>query len=177
VRRRRKKTTKTGAAPASVRSVLTAGVLAGIAAAAAIVFVRAAVVLSVLLVTWRLTRSWHGTATRAVRRELWAALKVTAYARVGDRALEPGFDARTILQSLAILLGLTIWLGVTFALLAYGRSRKLTFALGLLFGIGAWIVDWLYINPLPGNAIAVIPSGLAMACAVLWYQSRVARRQ
>jgi hypothetical protein len=151
-------------------------VAAGVAAAVVATLVRFALGLGLLIVTWWVTRSWHGYFTRAVRRELWAALKISAHPLVGDRAFEPGFDARTIALGLGVLFGFFICVGVVFALLAYGRSRRTSFSLALLFAIGVWLLEALFIVRLPGTAIVAIPASLALAGGLLWYERRFPQR-
>jgi hypothetical protein len=153
-------------------SIVVGGVVAGLAAAITVIIARIAITLGVLIVFLYYTRSWHAYLTRAFRREFWVTLKVAAYPLVGERALEPGFDVRIVALGLASLLGISLVLGVLFALLARGRSRAVTYTLGILFGIATWIFDLLFINPAPGTAIEAIPAGLAMAYALLWYERR-----
>jgi hypothetical protein len=160
-----------------VQSVVGGGTVAGLAGAAVIAAMRIGIVLILLLVSLTLTRSWNAGLTRLVRRQLWTPLKVAAFPLVGDRVFDAGFDPRVVFLGLFTLFGFSIFTGVLFAVLARGRSHRVTVVLGLLFGVAAWIVDLRLVNPSLATAIEVVPSGLAMAYAFLWHERRLPRRR
>jgi hypothetical protein len=152
------------------------GLLSGVAAALVILFIRFAVILGVLVVSLYETRSWQSYFARVSRRELWLALKVSAYPLVGDRVYQPGFDAPVVALGIGILFGSCMIIGVAFAAFAHGRSRLVTYLLGILFGIGTWILGLLLVNPSPATALYAIPSGVAMATVLLSYERRLLSR-
>jgi hypothetical protein len=155
----------------ALHAVLMGGVVAGVAAALVVVVLRIVLGLALFLAILYQTRSAY--ITRPLRRALWATVKIAARPLVGDRVFEPGFDLAIVSLGIASLFGVSILMGLLFAALAHGRSRTATIALGVLFGIGAWFLNLRLINPTPTTAIEIIPSGLAMAYAFLWYEGRL----
>ena len=103
-------------------------------------------------------------------------MKLAAFPFVGERSLEPGFDGRIVLLGIVSRFIFSIVSGALFGLVAHGRSRAATVALGGLFGIAFWAGSSYFITP-PlvqslGRLIEFLPYGLALAITFLWYQRR-----
>jgi hypothetical protein len=159
----------------SLSSAMAGGFVAGVVAAAVLVITRIAIGLGAVALLLRLL-PWHAPTRRIVHGELWASLKLAAYPLVGDRVYRPGFDAPVVLLAVVVLLVMSIGVGVVFGLIARGRSRLATCAIAIWFGIGAWVLQLLLLNPSPVTVIEAIPSGLALAFTFLWYERRLSTR-
>jgi hypothetical protein len=159
-----------------VRTAVTGGIMAGIVGGVVLALVRVTIGVGLFVIISFLTRSWHSTLARIARSEIWAALKVAAYPLVGERVLDPGFDAGIVLLGVATSLISSSCLGVVFGLVAHGRSGRVTVALGILCGIVVSVVNRALINPSVGALIEFIPYGLAMALSFLWYERRFPSR-
>jgi uncharacterized membrane protein YagU involved in acid resistance len=163
---------------------VTGGIVAGIAGAVVLALFRVA--LGTILY-WAVTRMVGSTSVypaRFARSLIWAAVKVPAYPFVGQRALEPGFDASVVLLGSVNHLAVSICWGVLFGLIAHGSSRRAIIALGILYGILIWLVSCYVLLPLigasplaggPGVVIEFVPYGLAIAIAFLLWQRRLRR--
>jgi len=169
--RDRRSTGSAVVAHGAFHSAVMGGVVAGVAAALVVIVLRVVLGLALFLAIAYQTRSAY--ITGPLRRALWSTVKIAARPLVGDRVFEPGFDPAVVSLGIGSLFGLHILMGLLFAALAHGRSRTTTIALGVLFGIGAWFLNLRLINPAPTTAIEIIPSGLAMAYALLWYEGRL----
>jgi hypothetical protein len=172
-----RRNTMSSVAHGALHAILVGGVAAGVAAAAVLVLVRLAIGFAVFLVILLHTRSWHARVTRLFRRELWSALKISAFPLVGDRVFRPGFDLPIIALGLFSVLAFCIFLGIAFSALAYGLRKRATVVLALLFGFGMWGAHLVLINPAPATVIECIPAGLAMAYALEWYEKRYPMRR
>jgi hypothetical protein len=155
--------------------VVGGGILAGVAAGIVLIFVRFLIGLGVLGVVVYFSRSWHSVLAASARSGLWVTLKIAAYPLVGNRALQPGFDARIVWLAIVAVFGFSVGMGLLFALLARGRSLKVTVALGLLFGAGICTMDYFLINPSPAVAVEAIPAGLALALVYRWHEHHLPR--
>jgi len=144
--------------------------VAGVVAGVVLIVLRAVIGIGFLAMVSLVFGPWRAEAARVVRRGLWVILKSPAYPFVGDRALDPGFDARIVLLGVVTHLVFSIGLGVLFGLVAHGRPRKAIIALGLLSGLLWWALDSYVILPSPGALIEFIPSGLALAITFLMYE-------
>jgi hypothetical protein len=166
-------------APGWAHTAVVGGLVAGLVSNLVIALLRAYVVLFWFLLVSRLSGSRHSPAARTALRLLWVVLKIFAYPFVGERSTNEGFDASIVLLGVGAELVFAISSGILFGLVAHGRSRKRTVAIGLLFGILLWVVDsTLMFSPL-GEAVPnlglFIPYGLALAYTFLWYQRRFYR--
>jgi hypothetical protein len=155
---------------ACVHCIVAGGIMAGVAAGIVLILVRFLIGVGLVGLVVYVTHSWHGVPAAAARSELWVSLKLAAYPLVGERALQPGFDARIVWLAIVAVFGFSVCMGLLFAALAHGRSLKVTVALGVLFGIGIWIMDFFLINPSPAMALEAIPSGLALAFVYRWHE-------
>jgi hypothetical protein len=170
-----------------VRQAVTGGIVAGLVGAVVLALVRLALGIGVYWVVWRIVGSRRAYPVRIAGRLIWAAVKLPAYAFVGERALDPGFDASVVLLGIVSHLVLSIGWGVLFALVAHGLSRRATIALGFLWGGLMWFVSYHVILPLvraaplpdatPGTVFVFLPCGVAMAFTLLWWQRRAGQRK
>jgi hypothetical protein len=152
------------------------GIFAGIVSNAVLTVVRFLIVLGWSFIVWVTLGQWRPDFARNILEELWVALKIAAFPFVGQRSLEGGFDMRIVTLGLMARVVFSICSGVLFGLLAHGRSRTTTFALGMLFAILYWAESSHLVTP-PisdslGRFIEFVPYGLALAVAFLWYQRR-----
>jgi hypothetical protein len=166
-------------APGWVHTAVVGGVVAGLASNLVIALIRAYIVLFWYLLISRLSGSRHSPAARTALRLLWVVLKICAYPFVGERSTDEGFDASIVLLGVAAALVFAISSGILFGLVAHGRSRPRTVAIGILFGILLWVVDSTLIDSPIRQAVPnlglFIPYGLALAYTFLWYQRRSQR--
>ena len=162
--------------PGSVSSALAGGFVAGLVAGVVLVLTRLVIALGVVAFLLRLL-PWHAAVRDIVHREFWASLKRAALPLVGDRVYNPGFDAPVVWLAVVVLLVLSICVGVAFGLVARGRSRMATCVIALPFGIGAWLIDLLLVDPSPATVIEAVPSALALAGTFLWFEGRLSRRR
>ena len=145
-----------------VHSVVGGGILAGVAAGLVLVLLRVLLGVGLVGLVWYFSQSWNGVLSRAARQELWVSLKLSAYPFVGERALEPGFDARVVWLAIVVVCGFSVSTGLLFALVARGRSAAVTIGLGIFFGVAIFVVDYLFINP----SIAMIGVGIPTGSCV-----------
>lgn len=158
--------------PGWFERIVARGLAAGAAAAAALLVIRVAIGVDVLLVVLYITGAWNARATQIARREVWVSLKVAAYPLVGNRVFRAGFDPPIVSLAVLNVFGFSLCLGVLFAFLSDGKSRLTTILLGLVFGTATSVFDLAFVNPAPATALEALPSGFAMALALLWYQRR-----
>jgi hypothetical protein len=161
--------------PGSLSSTLAGGFVAGIASAVVLIFCRIALDLGGATVLARLL-PWHAPASELVPKVLWGSVKLAAHPFVGDRVYEHGFDAPAVWIAVVTLLVYSIIMGVLFALIVRGRSRKATCAVAIPFGLGAWVLGTLLLHSSPATVVEALPSGLAMAFVFLWFERRLAFR-
>ena len=81
---------------------------------------------------------------------VWQVFKGASAPFLGDRVLQPGFDAAAVLLgTLGHFTISAIW-GALFGLVAYGMSRNATIALGLAWGIVVWAAMYFIVLPAVG---------------------------
>jgi hypothetical protein len=171
-----------------VRQTVTGGIVAGLGGALALIFVRLIVGLELFWVISRVVGSTRAYSARVARSGIWTALKIPAYPFVGERAVEPGFDASIVLLGVASHLGVSIIWGVLFGIVARGLPWKTTIALGVLWGVLIGWVTYYVILPLTAGGalrevprlatvlLLYVPYGLAMATSfLLWQRFRQVR--
>src|SRR3954462_3536654 len=107
-----------------VRPAVAGGVVAGIGGAATLAFVRVVLGSVFYWVVSLFAGSTENYPARTARSLIWAAVKLPAYPLVGQRALEPGFDASAVVLGIVNYLALWICWGVLFGLAAHGLSRR-----------------------------------------------------
>jgi hypothetical protein len=172
-----------------VRQTVIGGVVAGLGGALVLVCVRLIVGLELFWVISRVVGSPRAHSARVARSGIWTALKIPAYPFVGERAVEPGFDASIVLLGVVSHLGVSIIWGVLFGIVARGLSGKTTIALGVLWGVLMGWVTYYVILPLTAGAtlrevprlaavlLLYVPYGLAIATSFLLWQRNARRRR
>ena len=155
-----------------LRVALEGGAEAGVIAGVALLVVRLLVFSEfALLVVW-ITPSRHSMLARFARSAIWIALKWPAYPFVGERSLATGFDARVVVLGLAAHFACALVLGLLFGLAAFGRSPRVTLALGLLWGVLGGIGEGYALSRFMGGAFVLNP---AVGLAFLTYGYVLAR--
>jgi hypothetical protein len=162
--------------PGSLSSAFAGGFVAGVVGAVVLILTRMTLELAVLALLWRLFSLWHAPFRTIVDRALWGSLKESAYPFVGDRVYQPGFDRPVVLLAVVVLLVLSLCTGVVFALIARGRSHRVTCAIAIAIGFVVWGLQMLLASPSWVTVFEAVPSGLAMAYTFLWYERRLGSR-
>jgi hypothetical protein len=118
----------------------------------------------------------------------WMAIKGTSAPFLGERALQPGFDAFSVALGAVLHLAISMLWGLGFGILFYGLSRGGTLVAGAVWGIVVWLVMYYAVLPLAGLSemvaetpvwravVAHVFFGLLLALAFLPFQRRVVRR-
>ena len=83
-------------------------------------------------------------------RDVLRGLKFPAVPLLGPRALEPGFDHVAIVVGQVCHLGVSMFWGVTFALLFFGLGKGMTLLAGAFWGVVSWIVMLYVVMPMIG---------------------------
>ena len=141
---------------ARFKVALEGGVRAGVVAGAVLALLRLLVLSEVALLIAYVSHSRHSLAARWGRSLIWAGLKFPAYPLVGERSLDPGFNAVVALGVGVHLLCSIAW-GVLFGLAAVGCSPSFTVALGLLWGTAAWFVESQLLSHLMPHGFGIQP--------------------
>jgi hypothetical protein len=170
---------------APVRVALEGGIVAGLGAAVALALFRLLVHAEIaLLIVW--VSPPHSRPARAALHYVWVALKFPAHPFVGQRTLEPGFDAPVVALGLLTHFACAIAGGLLFGLAASGRSRPTTVALGLFWGLMGAFVETMCLSRLLGGrsfdyalaaGVAFLVYGLALASSLLRFERRRASRE
>jgi hypothetical protein len=117
--------------------------------------------------------------------DVWVAAKMAGAPFLGERAMQPGFDAVAILVGVLCHMAVSIGWGVGFGLLFYGLSRGTTVAMGAIWGVVSWLVMFYVVLPIAGvpEIAEGMPIGMAifehvlfgvvLAVAFLPYQRRI----
>jgi hypothetical protein len=102
--------------------------------------------------------------TVAQGQDLWSPMKFAALPFLGDRAMEPGFDAGAVILGLLSHFAVSIGWGVLFGWIAFGLSSTATVALGLAWGIVVWLGMYYVVMPVVGlgEIAAAAPVGFAV---------------
>jgi hypothetical protein len=118
----------------------------------------------------------------------WLAIKGTSAPFLGERALQPGYDAYPVVLGAVLHLAISILWGLGFGVLFYGLSKGGTLLVGALWGVVVWLVMYYAVLPLAGLAemteeapmwravVYHVFFGLLLALAFLPFQRRVVRR-
>jgi hypothetical protein len=121
--------------------------------------------------------------------DVWGGMKFAGAPFLGERALQPGFDAPAVLVGLLSHFAVSIAWAIPFALLAYGLTRGLTLAAGALWGFLVWLgmfyvaLPALGLGPTAeGGALVMaivqhLAYGLGVGAGFLPYQRPVSRRR
>jgi hypothetical protein len=151
-----------------VQSALTGGVIAGLVAG---------------LVLWLFILATSALAGQ----EIWLSMKVPGAPFLGERALQPGFDASAVIVGRLTHFAIsTVW-GMLFATLSFGLGRTATLLAGLAWGIVVWVGMFYLLVPLLGLAdiardapipLAILQHvlfGLVLAATFLPFQHELPR--
>jgi hypothetical protein len=170
---------------APLRVALEGGAVAGLGGAVALAVFRLLVHAEVaLLIVW--LSPPRSRAARAAIHYVWVALKFPAHPFVGQRTLEPGFDAPVVALGLLTHFTCAIAGGLLFGLAASGRSRPTTVALGLLWGLMGAFVETMCLSRLLGGrpvdfavpaGVAFLVYGLALARSLLRFEQKRASQE
>jgi hypothetical protein len=163
-----------------LRLGLEGGVAAGAVAGALFALGRLLVLTEIAVVVAWFAPSVHSPAARFARRAVWVALKLPAFPFVGDRALVPGFDLAVVALGLVAHFSASIAWGALFGVAAAERSRAVTIALGLLWGLVAGLVEGHALARVVGGGFVANPAvafaylvyGLALAWSLLRFERR-----
>lgn len=127
------------------------GVAAGLVAGAA---------LSLLMTTMNLL---HG-------QDIWMGMKTAGLPFMGERAMQPGFEAGPVLVGVLCHFAVSAVWGALFAVFAYGMSRSATVGLGALWGIVVWLGMYYVVLPVvgAGDLPRNVPVGMAVLSHVFF---------
>lgn len=102
--------------------------------------------------------------------DIWMGAKMPALPLLGERAMEPGFDAWPVLLGMMSHFGVSIGWGVLFALLVFGLARGATVAAGALWGVVVWLGMFYVVLPIvgAGAVVKMMPVGIAIFEHVLF---------
>src|SRR5687768_16434750 len=103
-----------------LRRALAGGVIAGLIAGT---------VLTAMMTTMSLARNT----------DVWYGIKGASAPFLGERAMQPGFDALPVVLGLACHLLVSVAWAVPFALIVAGIGRASTIVAGALWGIVVWL--------------------------------------
>lgn len=84
--------------------------------------------------------------------DVWIGAKVAGTPFLGERALQPGFDAGAVLVGVASHLGVSMVWGALFALLVGGCPGTIVVVAGLAWSIVVWATMYLAVLPVLGLA-------------------------
>lgn len=141
-----------------LRTALEGGLEAGFIGGVALLLVRLlAFTEFALLVAW-VTPSPHSMLRRLARSAIWIAVKWPAYPFVGERSLDTGFDAVVVGAGLATHFLCAMSWGVLFGLSAARRSKHMTLALGLLWGVLGGLAEGFGFARMIGGGFVLNPA-------------------
>lgn len=165
---------------ARLRVGLRGGAVAGLVGGAVLTLVRVAVLSEIALLASWLSPSPRSALARSVRSCVWVAFKFPAFPFVGQRSLDPGFQAGVVALGLVTHFVVAIALGMLFGVAVVCRSARVTVALGLVWGFFAALASAFGLSRLIGGGpleysgalVLYLVYGLALAGAFLRYERR-----
>ena len=103
-------------------------------------------------------------------RNPFIVFKAAAAPFLGERALQPGFDAGAIVAGAACHFAVAAVWGLLFGVLFYGLGRGVTMVVGLFYGLVVWLAMNYVLLPLLGRAsmARATPIGIAVAAHLLF---------
>ncbi|UQA58032.1 DUF6789 family protein [Polyangium aurulentum] len=104
-------------------------------------------------------------ATIARGADPWLAFKFASVAFYGDRALQHGFSADTVIWGILAHFAIAAGWGLLFGLLVFGASRGATVFAGVVWGFVVWIAMYHIVLPLAG--LADIAQGSSAAGSII----------
>jgi hypothetical protein len=115
-------------------------------------------------------------------RDPWMSMKGAGAPFMGERAMQPGFDASAVIVGVLSHFAVSIGWGILFGLLFFGLSKALTLAAGVFWGFVVWLVMFYVVLPIlglgemarsapvAGAIVEHVLFGIATAAAFLPYQ-------
>jgi hypothetical protein len=163
-----------------LRVGLEGGAEAGLVSGAVLAVTRVLVLADIaVLILWFAPR--HSQAAHFAKSLVWVGLKFPAFPFVGDRALDPGFDAGIVALGLVTHFAGGIAWGILFGLVASGHSRWATILLAILWGLVAGLGEAACLSHLIGGgvledwgliAFAFLIYGLTLGRTLLRFERR-----
>jgi hypothetical protein len=103
-------------------------------------------------------------------RDIWKGMKVAGAPFTGERAMDPGFDAATVVVGLLSHFAVSIVWAVLFALVFFGLTKVGTLFAGVFWGFIAWITMFYVVLPMVrmGDITRSTPVSLAILEHVLF---------
>lgn len=153
---------------ADVRRALGGGVIAGIVGG---------IVIAVVMLVINLARG----------QDVWMGMKGAGAPFLGDRAMQPGFDALAVIVGVLSHFAVSVVWGALFGLSFYGLGRRATIAAGVLWGFVVWLGMYYVVLPIIGLSemaraapvaeaiVGHVIFGVAVALGFLPFQRRIAR--
>lgn len=102
-------------------------------------------------------------AALAKGQDIWPGFKGAAAPFIGERAMQPGFDAGAVVLGVVCHFAVSIVWGVLFAAVFYGLSRGATVAAGVLWGVVVWLGMFYIVLPIAGLPQVARSEPIAMA--------------
>jgi hypothetical protein len=99
----------------------------------------------------------------AAGQDVWLAFKGAGAPFLGERAMQPGFDALAVIVGVLAHLAVSITWGVAFGLLFYGLSKGMTMVAGFFWGFAVWIGMYYMLLPLLGLSDVARSTPLSLA--------------
>jgi hypothetical protein len=121
-------------------------------------------------------------------RDAWMGMKGAGTPFLGERAMQPGFDAPAVIVGVSSHFAVSIAWGVLFGLLFFGLSKTLTLVAGVFWGLVVWLVmfyvvlpilglgDMARSAPVAGAIVEHLLFGIATGAAFLPYQRELPGR-
>jgi hypothetical protein len=106
----------------------------------------------------------------AAGRDVWMGMKGAGAPFLGERAMQPGFDAAAVIVGVLSHFAVSIGWGILFGLLFFGLSKGLTMIAGVFWGLVVWIVMFYVVLPVLGlgDMARSAPVGMAILEHVLF---------
>lgn len=81
---------------------------------------------------------------------VWAGMKGSATPLLGERAMEPAFEAWPVFLGLLTHFSVSLCWGLLFGVVAYGLSKAATLGAGVAYGVLVWLAMFYAVLPLVG---------------------------
>ena len=113
--------------------------------------------------------------------DVWSALKFAALPFIGDRALQPGFDALAVVSGVISHFAVSIAWGILFGILAFGLPERWTMLAGAVHGVLVWavmhggVVPLLLARPVRVEPVSIalhVAFGLVLATALISFHGQ-----
>jgi hypothetical protein len=102
--------------------------------------------------------------------DVWLAFKGAGAPLLGERAMQPGFDALAVIVGVLAHLGVSIAWGAAFGLLFFGLTKGMTMVAGFFWGFAVWIGMYYLLLPVLGlgDVARSTPLSLALVSNLLF---------